>query len=134
MIFSDNRFSLVQRNYTFDAANMLTSAFEPGKVRVEYIYNGFGNRVSKREELSDSLDSVREVNYLLDMTLPYDNLLMEKGLQFEQKYTWGNRLVSGVLRPGLIGRMHSFISRTIWVRLFGLLGLGGCCMLRRGII
>ena len=45
-------------------------------------------------------DEVHETKFLLDMTLTYDNLPMEKGLQFEQKYIWGNGLVSEVSKTG----------------------------------
>jgi len=78
-----------------------------GKGRAEYTYNGFRNRVGKLEDLSELgrgpdpatgiiPDPVSEVRYTLDMTLPYDNLLVTKGNPGtpDQSFVWGNSLIS----------------------------------------
>ena len=105
--------------YTFDATNMMASAILPDKGVAKYDYNGFRNRVSKLayhyddrtkrqnnemlENVSYStykthalsmLDPTDEVRYVLDMTLPYNNLLMQQGA-VEQRFSWGNGLISG---------------------------------------
>jgi len=107
----DNRGNLTQvmenekltATYTFDATNMMTEAFSQGKGTAEYTYNGFRNRVKKLENMlseatTDNMpDPCKEVRYVLDMTLPYDNLLMTKGMQENQRFVWGNTLLSADL-------------------------------------
>jgi len=86
----------VVSKYTFDATNMMTSAFSTTKGNAEYTYNGFRNRVAKLENLSgigNIPDPIREVTYTLDMTLPYDNLLTTQATQ-SQNFVWGNGLIS----------------------------------------
>lgn len=88
----------LQASYTFDATNMMAEALAPGKGQAEYTYDGFRNRVKKLEELQGTgftPDPVKEVRYVLDMTLPYDNLLMTQGQKGQnQRFTWGNDLIS----------------------------------------
>ena len=72
-------------------------AFVPGKGTAEFGYDGLRNRVRKLENLQsgalETPDPCREIRYILDATLPYDNLLMTQGAQ-EQCFTWGNGLIS----------------------------------------
>ena len=93
-------------SYTFDATNMMTGAFNPDKGTAEYAYNGFRSRVKKLEnynpthaqatttEIANLPDPTKEVRYVLDITRPYDNLIMTQGTQ-NQSFTWGNSLLSG---------------------------------------
>ena len=88
----------LQASYAFDAANMMVSAHNPNKGTAEYTYDGFRNRVKKLENYQASAnipDPTKEVRYVLDMTRPYDNLLMTQGQnQQTQSFTWGNGLLS----------------------------------------
>lgn len=95
----------LQSSYTFDATNMMTAAFTQDKGSAEYIYNGFRNRVKKVESYSAATDITvnipdpcSEVRYILDMTLPYDNLLMthkqEAKESQNQRFIWGSGLLS----------------------------------------
>jgi len=89
--------------YTFDATNMMTAAHNPSKGDATYTYNGFRNRVAKLENYNANAtagattptipDPTREIRYVLDMTLPYNNLLMTQG-SHNQNFTWGNSLLS----------------------------------------
>ncbi|MCL2362791.1 MAG: RHS repeat-associated core domain-containing protein, partial [Defluviitaleaceae bacterium] len=90
-------------SYTFDATNMMVSAHNPAKGSAEYTYDGFRNRVKKLENLCTPQaasaaivpDPTKEVRYVLDMTRPYDNLLMTQGHnQHTQSFIWGNSLLS----------------------------------------
>jgi YD repeat-containing protein len=72
----------LKASYTFDATNMMTAAFAVGKGRAEYTYNGLRSRVKRND-----------VRYILDMTRPYNNLLMTQGAQ-NQSFVWGNDLIS----------------------------------------
>jgi len=104
---------------------MMVAAFAQGKGTAEYTYNGFRARVKKLESLNPQAlvqpqnpgkpgvnipdnttpapnipganipDPYKEVRYILDMTRPYDNLLMTQGHnQQTQSFTWGNSLLS----------------------------------------
>jgi len=92
----------LKAGYTFDATNMMIAAHNPAKGTAEYFYNGFRSRVKKLENFHNTQtianattpDPTTEVRYVLDMTLPYDNLIMTHGAQ-NQSFTWGNGLLSG---------------------------------------
>jgi len=77
----------VKSRFTFDATNMMTGAFSATNGTAEYTYNGFCSRVAKLEGLTKQ-------NFVLDMTLPYDNLLSIDG-EKKQNFVWGNGLISG---------------------------------------
>ena len=82
--------------YDFDATNMMVGAAVRGKGTAEYGYNGFRNRVRKLETLEAPNaalpDPTREIRYTLDLTKPYDNLLMTRGSS-NQGFVWGNSLI-----------------------------------------
>jgi len=108
---------------------MMVSAFSQNKGTAVYAYNGFKNRVRKLESfqaqahvgvdvtagadvntdvaagvgvdvnLPNLPDPCKEVRYILDMTRPYDNLLVTKG-SHEQSYVWGSGLLSGYSSDG----------------------------------
>ena len=87
--------------YTFDATNMMVGAVTDKGV-AEYRYNGFRNRVKMLENMKDNAissnqpDPTRELRYVLDMTLPYNNLLETyDDKNTVQQFTWGNSLLSG---------------------------------------
>ena len=85
-------------SYTFDATNMMVAASTP-KGDASYSYNGFRNRVQKLENFQNEVtanlpDPCKEVNYILDITLPYNNLLVAQGTE-NQNFTWGYSLLSG---------------------------------------
>ena len=89
---------------SFDATNMMVSAFTHGKGSAAYTYNGFNSRVKKLENLHTEMvpqpqDPCSEVRYVLDMTRQYDNLLMTQG-SHTQSYTWGNGLLAGSAADG----------------------------------
>jgi len=118
----------LQSAFTFDAANMMTTATTQGKGSAEYTYNGFMSRVKKLESYQPNQhsqngtsatgepssiistilpDPCKEVKYILDMTRPYDNLIMTQGRGLNeqeqgthgqatqsQSYIWGNTLLS----------------------------------------
>jgi len=86
--------------YTFDATNMMVGAFAQGKGTAEYTYNGFRNRIKKLENFHNAQtptdinpDPCKDVRFILDMTLPYNNLLMTQGTH-NQSFIWGNSLLT----------------------------------------
>ena len=78
-------------SYAFDTTNMMVEA-STQKGSVSYGYDGFRNRIKKLEVLGQNVipDLGKEVRYVLDMTLPYHNLLNMDG----QNFVWGGNLIS----------------------------------------
>ena len=85
----------LKSSYDFDATNRMVAAFTEGKGKAEYSYNGFLKRVKRLEDMQDTSmpDPTHEMRYILDLTRPYDNLLMTEGAQ-NQSFVWGNELLS----------------------------------------
>ena len=76
----DLRGNLIRANeakYFYDATNMIAKAVTP-KGEATYIYNGLRNRVKRNNQ-----------TYTLDITKPYNNLLMLDN----QNFIWGNGLI-----------------------------------------
>jgi RHS repeat-associated protein len=94
--------SNLKASYIFDATNMLTQVCSTGKGRAEYIYDGLRNRVKQLQQFNDletPLEAVlpktgpsQEIRYVLDTTLPYNNLLMTEDGQ-TRRYIWGHELL-----------------------------------------
>ncbi|MCL2588673.1 MAG: hypothetical protein FWD84_04610, partial [Oscillospiraceae bacterium] len=76
----------LKQQFRFDATNRMTHAVTAGVGQAAYTYDGALNRVKK-------LESAQEIRYILDRTLPYNNLLMTEGAQ-NQSFTWGSELIS----------------------------------------
>ena len=93
--FSIKRSIRINAEFAFDATNRMTYAVT-GKGSAQYTYNGFLARVGKLEKVANIPDPESEVRYTLDMTLPYDNLLMMRESDKEQSFVWGNGLVSSL--------------------------------------
>jgi len=69
------------------------------KTKKPLLISRFRNRVKKLENYnpiaSNLPDPTKEVRYVLDITLPFDNLLMSQDRnQQAQNFTWGNSLIS----------------------------------------
>ena len=88
---------IAKQHFTFDASNRMTKAVTVGFGQTEYAYDGFLNRVKKRESVG-AINPAQEVRYTLDRTLSYDNLLMTTGAE-NQRFTWGNELISANTDP-----------------------------------
>ena len=87
--------SQLSQSFTFDATGMMTAAFTQGKGSAEYVYNGFRRKVGKLENPQIAMPNLaKESRYVLDMVLPYDNLLMVEGSE-SLSFVWGNGLLSG---------------------------------------
>ena len=132
----DNRGNLTQINkngqlsasYTFDATNMMVAAHNPAKGTAEYTYDGFRNRVKKLENLHNPYnpynpqqatdtnlpDPTKEIRYVLDMTLPYDNLLMTQGQSAQnQSYVWGDSLLSATANDNTLHYLQDHLGSPI---------------------
>jgi RHS repeat-associated protein len=81
---------------------MMKSAFNAEKGSAEYTYDGFRNRVKRLEQFGSpgalmegelqKTDLCNEIRYILDITRPYNNLIMTEGGS-TQRYIWGNELL-----------------------------------------
>ena len=97
--------------YQYDETNRLSRAFNGNGQMASYDYNGFGNRTGKREydlntrvynpdvwNTMESQNPTREIDYLLDITKEYHNLLAKTEITSQgkttQKFTWDSNLVS----------------------------------------
>lgn len=101
--------------YIYDAANRLAYASNSKGQAVDYQYNGLGNRVGMREYIADGTEfgsagknsiqreplpdgnPAKEVDYLLDLTKQYHNLLEKtetaEGMASSQDYIWDTNAV-----------------------------------------
>ena len=73
--------------FIFDATGMMTSATTPNG-QIEHLYNGLGKRTSS-DSTSDKLDPATRIDYLLDLTKPYNDLLGTTQDGMKQNYLWG---------------------------------------------
>lgn len=80
-----------QKNYTFDATNMMTEVQTHLGGSATYLYNGLGNRVGQTVFKNGQRN---QINYLLDLTRPYNNLLIKETNQEQDWYLWDSELLS----------------------------------------
>ena len=71
----------LKNQYIYGAINRLEEAMNPEKGSAKYIYDGLGHRVGREEYLEASLPAAeipvpeKQINYLIDLTKEYHNLL-----------------------------------------------------------
>ena len=94
----------VSTNYTYGAGNRLIQATRNTDGRsqtAKYVYNGLGMRVSR---ITDD----GSVDYILDQTKMYNNLLEKVGKESAEEYVWfDNDLVMAGEEPVLTGRLST---------------------------
>ena len=88
----------VSARYAFDSTNMMVSSFTQNKGTAKYVYDGFRKRIKLLENFHADMDSnqpdpCKEVRYVLDMTLPYNNMLTTRGTH-NQDFVWGYGMLS----------------------------------------
>jgi RHS repeat-associated protein len=87
----------VTGQYTFDATNKLVTAVNNKGEKSTFTYDGFGRRVGMNYDENPSGKKVTELNYLHDVTKPYDNVLMISSNNKDEtskKYTYGLEMLS----------------------------------------
>lgn len=71
----------IKNKYVYGAINRLESAENSNKGIAKYIYDGLGHRVGKEEYLESAISEIdipvpeKKINYLIDITREYNNLL-----------------------------------------------------------
>lgn len=71
------------KSYRYGAIHRLEEAEDETGRRVQYVYDGLGERVCEKGE-------GKEIQYLFDMTKPYHNLLQRKDGEGTTNYIWDN--------------------------------------------
>ena len=105
---------IITNEYTFDATNRMTKAISydgNNQSTAEYTYNGLLKRVKRLETLPTNKlnitladirqnsvpDPTTEINYILDLTKPYNDLLatetINKNITSPQRFVWSEELL-----------------------------------------
>ena len=97
--------------YEYGTANQVLKAMNQKGQQIEYQYNGFGNRIGERlgqgilpvnadleiGKLRDLVNPEKEIEYILDGTKRYHNLLQKIENGVTQNFTWDHNLISADL-------------------------------------
>jgi RHS repeat-associated protein len=82
----------LKHTYEFSPLNRLTKSTNATGQAAGYDYNGLGFRVGK--QVSDKLNPTKNINYVLDLTRQYHNLLQLTEDGHSKNYTWDVNVVS----------------------------------------
>ncbi|MGN0319854.1 MAG: RHS repeat domain-containing protein, partial [Lachnospira sp.] len=83
---------IVRNQYEYGAINRLEQAVNSNGESARYVYNGLGYRVGK--EVENDLTPVRRIEYVLDLTRGYNNLLQKREDAAVQKYLWDGSITA----------------------------------------
>lgn len=88
----------VKNQYAYGALNRLEWAENANGEEVSYIYNGLGNRIGKQEKRPEKQGtySDRKIDYVIDLTKQYSNLLQKEEEGKRQTFLWDNN-VAGII-------------------------------------
>lgn len=88
----------VKNQYAYGALNRLEWAENANGEEVSYIYNGLGNRIVKQEKIPEKQGtySDRKIDYVIDLTKQYSNLLQKEEEGKRQTFLWDNN-VAGII-------------------------------------
>ena len=78
--------------YTYGCLNRLEKAENDRGMTAQYVYNGLGHRVAKHTE-NKSNGSINRIQYVLDMTNEYNNLLQKEENGKKSSFLWDGNLV-----------------------------------------
>ncbi|MHC5217581.1 DUF6531 domain-containing protein [Enterococcus sp. LJL128] len=82
----------LHKSFEFDATNMMTKVIQPTVGEATYDYNGLRNRVGQTIVKAD--EPLKQIQYVLDLTKPYNNLLERKVNEDTESYLWDNQLLA----------------------------------------
>ncbi|WP_083571660.1 RHS repeat-associated core domain-containing protein, partial [Enterococcus moraviensis] len=82
----------VTKSFTFDATNMMTQVTTASGDKATYQYNGLRNRTGQTIEKNN--EPLKQIQYILDLTKPYNNLLERKVNEDKEQYLWDNDLLA----------------------------------------
>ena len=82
----------LKNSYEFSPLNHLTKAVSATGQVAEYQYNGLGLRVGK--QIMDDLNPTKHINYVLDLTKQYHNMLQMTDDTKTKSYAWDFNVVS----------------------------------------
>lgn len=82
----------LSKSFTFDATNMMTNVVNQVGEEASYTYNGLRNRVG--QQIQKQNEPLKQIQYVLDLTKPYNNMLERQVNQEKERYLWDNELLS----------------------------------------
>lgn len=82
----------VTKSFTFDETNMMTQVTTASGDKATYQYNGLRNRTGQTIEKAN--EPLKQIQYILDLTKPYNNLLERKVNEDKEQYLWDNDLLA----------------------------------------
>ncbi|MBW4829005.1 MAG: RHS repeat-associated core domain-containing protein [Clostridiaceae bacterium] len=74
------------KTFKFDATDYMTEVWNKTKGTATYTYNGLGNRIGQTLKRQDKPEE--KIDYILDLTRPYKNVLERKVNQDTEQYLW----------------------------------------------
>lgn len=80
----------IKNTYEFSALNRLTKSINENGQIASYNYNGLGFRVGK--QITDDLNPTKRINYVLDQTKQYNNLLHMSDETLTQSFIWDDNV------------------------------------------
>jgi len=92
------------RTYEYGALGRLAKATDATGRAASYTYNGLGQRVG--QQITDDLNPTKHINYLLDLTRSYNNLLvLDDGVQ-SKSYLWDGKVIAQSSVAGACTYLH----------------------------
>lgn len=83
---------VLNKQFLFDATNMMTKVVNQAGEEGSYTYNGLRNRVG--QTIKKAQEPLKNIQYLLDITKPYNNMLERQVGSDKETYLWDTDLLS----------------------------------------
>lgn len=84
--------------YRYGVTNRIEESINNEGIITKYIYNGIGHKI--QEQIVDNSGKVEHIDYLLDMTRQYDNVLEKNKNNVESiKFLWSNNDIIAMTTP-----------------------------------
>jgi RHS repeat-associated protein len=98
----------IDATYTFDTQGMLSQAITP-KGSIEHLYNALGKRTSSITTAQDGFDPQARIDYLLDLTRPYNDLIATTKDDTTQNFLWGQGLIGATTKDANQYYLHDHL-------------------------
>lgn len=103
----------LMNSYEWNAMNRLKEAANHKGEKANYSYNGIGHRVSK-EITKDNLNPAERIEYIIDQTREYDNLLQYETTDGKNmSFMWFDEPLMMIEDDAAFGLIHDELSSTI---------------------
>ncbi|MCD8012064.1 MAG: DUF6531 domain-containing protein [Lachnospiraceae bacterium] len=105
-----------EKKYEYDARNQLAYAKAENGDTAAYAYNGLGYRIGMRQNLAGV---EREIDYTVDYSKIYDNLLERRTIEGAEIFFWGNSLEGFAADHGVYGWYLSDVQGNVLRKMSG---------------